>query len=294
VAKSSARDAFREGVFARDRHRCVVCGAPAQDAHHLLERRLFADGGYVLDNGVSLCNPHHREAEATTLSCESLRAAAGIERVVLPPQLYEGRRYDKWGDPVRGDDRRLRGELFFEEPVQKALAPLLRLFVPRIEVPRAPHLSGSAGAPGFVIDAEAVGDGEVVVLGDPDGEVIAVDAEGLYVGTGEAIEASGMGELPRLVGELVPGGRVSGIRRGEEFVVTAAWDGRDVCLAWDDTALLAEMLELPVAPTLARGRFTEAELRALAGALGDHRVRRAEGFAFAAHRRCVGRVEVAR
>ena len=68
MPKSSPRDAFREGVFARDRHRCVVCRAPAVDAHHLIERRLFPDGGYVLDNGVSLCGAHHREAEATTIS----------------------------------------------------------------------------------------------------------------------------------------------------------------------------------------------------------------------------------
>lgn len=289
MAKTLTRDAFREGVFARDRHKCVVCGAPAQDAHHLIERRLFPDGGYVLDNGVSLCSAHHREAEATTRSCEALRAAAGIERVVLPPQLYEDRRYDKWGNPVVGD-RRLRGELFFEEPVQKALAPLLRVFVPRIEVPRAVDLSWSAGAVGGVIEAPV--DVEVVALADPDGEVLAIDAEGAYVGAGEVVAVGS--ELPRSVDELVPGGRVSGVRRGDSFVVTAAWDGRDNCLAWDETVLIAEMLELPVAPTLARGSLTEGELRGLAGALGDHRVRPAGAFAFAAHRRCVGRVRVAR
>jgi len=48
------RDQFREAVLSRDRHMCVVCGQPARDAHHIMERRLFPDGGYHLDNGASL------------------------------------------------------------------------------------------------------------------------------------------------------------------------------------------------------------------------------------------------
>jgi 5-methylcytosine-specific restriction endonuclease McrA len=39
------RDEFREGVFERDNHKCVICGKPAVDAHHIMERRLFPDGG---------------------------------------------------------------------------------------------------------------------------------------------------------------------------------------------------------------------------------------------------------
>ena len=49
------RDQFRNGVFARDGHKCVLCQAPGQDAHHIMERRLFPDGGYYLDNGATVC-----------------------------------------------------------------------------------------------------------------------------------------------------------------------------------------------------------------------------------------------
>lgn len=66
------RDEFRNGVFARDGHRCVICGEPAQDAHHIVERRLFSDGGYYLDNGASLCGKHHIMAEETTLGCDDI------------------------------------------------------------------------------------------------------------------------------------------------------------------------------------------------------------------------------
>ena len=46
------RDDFRQSVFERDSHRCVICGEPAKDAHHILERRLFPDGGYYKEFGI--------------------------------------------------------------------------------------------------------------------------------------------------------------------------------------------------------------------------------------------------
>lgn len=33
------REAFRDAVFARDGGNCVICGHPAADAHHIIERR---------------------------------------------------------------------------------------------------------------------------------------------------------------------------------------------------------------------------------------------------------------
>jgi len=57
-----SRTEFREGVFERDKLKCVICGAPAVDAHHIIERRLFPDGGYYLDNGSSLCGDCHMKA----------------------------------------------------------------------------------------------------------------------------------------------------------------------------------------------------------------------------------------
>ena len=62
------RDTFREAVFKRDGYLCVLCKAPAQDAHHIIERRLWPDSGYYLENGVSLCGPCHLKAEMTDVS----------------------------------------------------------------------------------------------------------------------------------------------------------------------------------------------------------------------------------
>lgn len=65
------------------------------DAHHLMERRLFEDGGYRLDNGATVCERCHRAAESTEYSVEYLRECAGIARKVLPEHLYDDQPYTR-------------------------------------------------------------------------------------------------------------------------------------------------------------------------------------------------------
>jgi 5-methylcytosine-specific restriction endonuclease McrA len=73
-SKSGVRAAFREAVFQRDKHRCRVCGTPATklalrsppavlDAHHITDRHDMPNGGYVVENGISLCPECHQKAE---------------------------------------------------------------------------------------------------------------------------------------------------------------------------------------------------------------------------------------
>jgi hypothetical protein len=105
------RTAFREGVLARSGGRCVVCGRPATAAHHLVERHLWPDGGYYLDNGVALCDADHLRAEDTTLSVESLRERAGIDRTLVPPGFDPDVRIDKWGNTFTPEGFRLLGPM---------------------------------------------------------------------------------------------------------------------------------------------------------------------------------------
>lgn len=97
------RNQFRESVFKRDKFRCVRCGETAVDAHHILDRKLFKDGGYYLNNGVSLCSSCHIDAERSVLSCELLREDAKIKIIVAPEGFDPDYRYDKWGKML--DDR---------------------------------------------------------------------------------------------------------------------------------------------------------------------------------------------
>lgn len=120
------RENFREQCLKRDSYRCVICGKRDNDAgfivvHHIIERKLFPNGGYYLDNGASLCEDHHFEAEMTTLSCDKIRQATGIKEIILPPKFSSAKSYDKWGNELLKNGKRKRGPLFEETGVQKIL-----------------------------------------------------------------------------------------------------------------------------------------------------------------------------
>ena len=96
--KKLIRQKFREDVFKRDNFSCVICGKPAKDAHHIIDRSLWPDEGYHLDNGVSLCEEDHKKAEEGKITCDELRKAAKIKKVLLPPRFKKNLSYDKWGN----------------------------------------------------------------------------------------------------------------------------------------------------------------------------------------------------
>lgn len=58
-SKKKIREQFRKSVFERDNYTCQVCKkkfeADDLDAHHIVNREEFEDGGYFLENGITLC-----------------------------------------------------------------------------------------------------------------------------------------------------------------------------------------------------------------------------------------------
>jgi predicted restriction endonuclease len=71
--KKEVRRRFREAVFARDGHHCKFCPATEDlDAHHITDRHDMPDGGYTLDNGITVCPEHH-------LLCEKYHISGGKE-----------------------------------------------------------------------------------------------------------------------------------------------------------------------------------------------------------------------
>lgn len=124
------REDFKAQVFKRDNHTCVMCDKPAVDAHHLIDRSLWEDGGYYLNNGVSLCAEHHLEAEKTLTSCQMLKICAKIENSIYPKNFSFNEfvvDYDKWGNPCLKNGHRLKGYIFHKENVQKMLAEVIEL-----------------------------------------------------------------------------------------------------------------------------------------------------------------------
>ena len=125
MEKLIERSSFRETVFDRDRYLCVMCSKPAVDAHHILERKLFRDGGYYLSNGASLCSKCHMDAEMTILTVEQIRSACSIKTPALPEGFGRDIIYDKWGNEVLEGRHRKPGPLFEDPGQRKALARIL-------------------------------------------------------------------------------------------------------------------------------------------------------------------------
>lgn len=63
--KKRIRARFRNSVWSRDNHQCVMCGAAGVDldAHHITDRHMMPNEGYVPENGISLCDTCHWKAE---------------------------------------------------------------------------------------------------------------------------------------------------------------------------------------------------------------------------------------
>lgn len=128
MSRLLSRELFKEFVFKRDKYTCIFCSKQAEDAHHIIDRKLFIDGGYYLNNGASVCHDHHWAVERTDLTLEEVRKACGITNIILPEGFDSSKIYDKWGNIILPNGRRLPGPMYFEENVQKILKDKLWLF----------------------------------------------------------------------------------------------------------------------------------------------------------------------
>ncbi len=284
------RDQFREAVFSRDKHECVNCVMPGQDAHHIIERRLFPDGGYYLDNGATVCGNCHVAAESTILDCDTLRHKAGIQSILLPPDFETDTHYDKWGNPILEDGTRLRGPLFGDENVQKALAAVLHLFSNRIKYPRTFHLPWSPGLSNDdrMLESPASGFGKQGgITKKLDGETTTMYRDGLHARSIEftsrpdrdrirAIHAEIAYEIPenmRICGEnLTAKHSIKYTNLEDWFYVYSIWEWL-TCLSWKDTIEWCTLLgmnrgrPLAMVPLLYWGEYSDDMCRTICDSL---------------------------
>ena len=276
------REKFRGGVFERDNYKCVACDKEAKDAHHIIERRLFNDGGYYLDNGVSLCAKHHIEAEMTTLSCEKLREKAKIENIVLPQHLYRDEMYDKWGNNILPNGNRLKGELFFDTSVQKILklGNVLHLFVDHIKYPRTYHLPWSCSITKddrLMPSIEAFKDREIIILEKMDGENTTLYSDHIHarsITSGNHISRNWVKnfhakfsyEIPdswRICGENLHYKKSIAYDNLKSFFLGfSIWD-RNTCFSWEETVEWFSLLGIESVPVIYRGIFDEMKVKSL-------------------------------
>lgn len=93
--KKAIRAKFRHDVFVRDKYCCRCCGKQGYDrqgtpesnkvpldAHHICDRHIIENGGYVKENGISVCDTCHLQAEAYWQTGTALEG-------FLPDDLYK-------------------------------------------------------------------------------------------------------------------------------------------------------------------------------------------------------------
>lgn len=280
MAQLLTRDDFRERVFLRDSHRCVVCGDHGVDAHHILERRLFPDGGYYLENGATVCEKHHIECEQTTITVEQIREYAGITKPVLPEHMYSDVVYDKWGNIVLDNGQRIRGELFADESVQKILKQggVLDLFTPYMKYPRTYHLPMSPGMNDddrMLKNLEFFRGKEIVITEKMDGENTTIYSDGYL----HARSVDGRNHWSRawvknfaqtFAYDLPQDWRVCAENLYAKHSIRydnlpsyllgfSIWRGLE-CLSWDATKEWFQLLGIQSVPVLYEGIFDEKEL----------------------------------
>lgn len=309
------RDAFRDGVFQRSNHACVFCGSRAVDAHHILERRLFADGGYYLDNGAAVCAEHHLSCEMTLISPDKVREACGIRHQVVPTHLYPDQAYDKWGNTVMANGLRTRGELFFDESVQKVLAcgGVLDRFTNRVKFPRTHHLPWSEGMHDddrMIESLDRLRGRRVIVTTKWDGENSTLMTDYLHArsvdGRSHPSRSWLKGFWATFAQDIPPDWRICGENLFAEHSISYAalpsyflgfsvWNERNVCLGWDETLQWFELLGITPVDVLYDGVFDESAIRALYRSDRDwstregYVVRAADAFAYGDYRHMVAK-----
>lgn len=288
--KLLSRDDFRNGVFARDQHKCVVCGVGGKlDAHHIIERRLFQApeelGGYFLDNGASVCEEHHLACEYTTISVPEIREHAGITNAIVPSHLYDEFEYDKWGNIVLTSGQRLMGELFDDPSVQKALTKggALTKFSRYVKHPRLYHFPWSESLTDddrMLRDLSGMIGKEVIVTEKADGEQTTIYNDYLHarsidgpshasrnmVKSFAAQWQYGLSENQRVCGENVFAAHSIAYDANNpaphHFLGFSMWEGM-TCLSWDETMENFEILGITPVRQMWRGVFDEKAIRAL-------------------------------
>lgn len=275
-----AREEFRRQVLGRDAGRCCVpsCINPAADAHHIVERALWPDGGYYLDNGAAVCTEHHLAAERTLLSPKLLREWSGITKLALPDQFPPDEQIDKWGNTVRPGGTRSPGPMFWQPQVQQLLreSGTLSLFDTQVKFPRILHLPGSPGLTAgdrVLRDLSGLQGCHLVVTEKMDGENTTFMSDICFArspgsashpsqGVVKTIWAGVCSDIPagwRVCGEnlrathSVPYRELAGY-----FQVFAVFNEHGSCLSWSETEEWSGLLGLPTVPILWQGDNLDA------------------------------------
>jgi hypothetical protein len=217
------------------------------------------------------------KCEATDISVEDVRLAAYILKPIIPDHFYDDLTYDKWGNIFIGNGRWLRGELFYDESVQKIIASKLPFFVDYVKYPRTHHLPWSQNIHdddrilGMDVINSLLGQ-DIVITEKMDGENTTMYRDYIHA---RAIDSKNhesrnwvknfwsqfANDIPegwRICGENLYAKHSIGYEKlPSYFLGFSIWNEKNVCLSWNETLYWFELLGILPVPTLYTGAFTK-------------------------------------
>ena len=116
------REQFHSKCFERENNQCIVpwCTKQPVDAHHIIERAEWEDGGYFPENGASVCYKHHLMAEDNTIPPQAFWY--WLEQSPVTPKGVS-KDVNKWGEEFKTPPHKgLRD--FHKYPSSRHLMPL--------------------------------------------------------------------------------------------------------------------------------------------------------------------------
>lgn len=100
--KKEIREKFKREVFKRDNYTCKVCkkvygieNSNLLDAHHIVDRSEIISGGYVKENGITVCKESlvriYGNEVSCHMKCEKYHISGGTEceEGLHPDDLYK-------------------------------------------------------------------------------------------------------------------------------------------------------------------------------------------------------------
>lgn len=252
---------FREQCLIRDNNRCVVCKSEDSPCvHHIIERRLFEDGGYWLENGATVCPSCHIKAEQTLITVEELKLAIKATERCVPKDFYKDEQIDKWGNCILPNGMRMRGPLFDDLSVRKILEPVLHLFTKYIKYPKTSHLPWSPNVKEddrTIHSDDIFKEKEVIVSLKMDGENCSIYNDYVHarsIDSRDHISRHWIKNFQSRIGYNIPDGwRVCGENMWAKhsilydnlptyFLGFSVWNENNICLKWDETLEWFELM----------------------------------------------------
>lgn len=311
TSKLLSRNDFKDAVFTRDGNTCIFCDLPAKDAHHIIERRLWPDSGYYLNNGASVCAEHHLECEMTVRSVEEVREACGITKKIIPPHLYDDVIYDKWANILLPNGTRLKGELFSDGSVQRILGrgDMLIDFVNHVKYPRTFHLPWSGGMHDddrMMPEIEQFKNQRVIITEKLDGENTTMYSDHIHARSIDSRNHPSRNWVKNfwsgLSHDIPEGYRVCGenmfaehsihyTNLGTYFFGFSVWN-QEICLSWDDTIEWFDLLGIEPVTVIYDGMFDNSitKLKFDESKQEGYVLRLADSFTLSNFRTSIGKV----